>query len=66
MKTETFTGATREEAEGKLKLWRSAHPGVVEKNYVLSENGDSAGRFARKADRANKFISISVSYEDSN
>ena len=64
MKTETFTGSTRQEAEEKVKKWRAAHPGIDEKNYVLSEDGTPAGRFTRKANRTNTSVSISISYED--
>jgi hypothetical protein len=66
MKTETFSGATREEAEAKVKLWRADHLGIVEKVYLLSEDGSPAGRFAPKSAGENKTITISIRYEDSN
>jgi hypothetical protein len=66
MKSQTFTGRTKSQAEAKFEQWRKANPCVLEKSYHITKEGAPAGKNAPLSDMTVDRVTITVQYETSN
>lgn len=64
MKIALFAGRTHEEVEQKIQAWRACNPGITEVDYLLSEDGAPAGRFAPKTHKIGQCISVTITYKE--